>query len=49
MKVRFILPVTIRKRLDHRGYKLLSCQNVRDALSDLLHNINMRCGNKLYR
>ena len=55
MKVHFILPVTIRKRLiftssDHKGYnKLWSCQNVCDALSYLLDDIYIRFGNKLYR
>ena len=52
MKVHFILPVTIREfftSTDHRGYKLWSCQNVRDALSYLLDNINIKFGNKLYR
>ena len=34
---------------DHRGYKLWSCQNVRNALSYLLENIYIRFGNKLYR
>ena len=34
---------------DHRGYKLWSCQNVCDALSYLLDNINIRFGSKLYR
>ena len=34
---------------DHRGYTLLSCQNVCDALSYLLDNIYIRFGNKLYR
>ena len=52
MKVRFILPVTIKKTFftytDHRGYKLWSCQNVCDVLSYLLDNINIRFGNKLY-
>ena len=33
---------------DHRGYKLWSCQNVCDALSNLLNNIYIRSGNKLY-
>ena len=33
----------------NRGYKLWSCQNVYDALSYLLDNINIRCGDKLYR
>ena len=53
MKVNFILLVTIKKAFftstDHRGYKLWSCQNVRDALSYLLNNIYIRFGNKLYR
>ena len=31
---------------DHGGYKLWSCQNVRDALSYLLDNIYIRFGNK---
>ena len=35
---------------DHyRGYHLLSCQNVCDALSFLLDNIYIRFGTKLYR
>ena len=34
---------------DHRGYKLWSCQNVCNALSFLLENINFKFGNKLYR
>ena len=34
---------------DQRGYKLCSCQNVRDALSYFLDNIYIRFGNKLYR
>ena len=34
---------------DHRGYKLLSCQNVCVAISYLLDNTNIRFGNKLYR
>ena len=34
---------------DHRGYKLWSCQNVCDAISNLLNNIYIRSGNKLYR
>ena len=35
---------------DHyRGYHLWSCQNVCDALSFLLDNINIRFGTKLYR
>ena len=34
---------------DHRGYKLWPCQNVCDALSYLLDNINIRYGNKSYR
>ena len=34
---------------DHRGYKLLSCQNVHVAISYLLYNTNIRFGNKLYR
>ena len=34
---------------DHRGYKLLSNQNVCDALSYLLNNIYIIFGNKLYR
>ena len=33
---------------NHRGYTLWSCQNVCDALSYLLNNINIRFGNKLY-
>ena len=53
MKVRIILPVTIRKHFfttaDHRGYKLWDCQNVCDALSYLLDTIYIRFGNKLYR
>ena len=32
----------------HRGYKLWSCHNVYDALSDLLDNTYIRFGNKLY-
>ena len=51
MKVRFILPVTIRKR-----FSLLQTiedinfgQNVCDALQYLLDNIYIRFGNKLYR
>ena len=35
--------------MDHRGYKLWSCQNVCNALSFLLENIYFRFGNKLYR
>ena len=35
---------------DHyKGYHLWSCQNVCDALSFLLDNINIRFGTKLYR
>ena len=35
---------------DHyKGYQLWSCQNVCDALSFLLDNINIRFGTKLYR
>ena len=34
---------------DHRGYELLSCQNVCVAISYLLDNINIGFGNKLYR
>ena len=34
---------------DHRRYKLLSCQNVCDALSYLLDNIYIRFGYMLYR
>ena len=34
---------------DHRGYTLWSCQNVCDALSDILDNIYIRFGNNLYR
>ena len=34
---------------DDRVYKLWSCQNVCDALSYLLDNINIRFGNELYR
>ena len=53
MKVHFILPVMIRKRfctsIDHRGYKLWSCQNVCDAFSYLLDDIYIIFGNKLYR
>ena len=52
MKVRFILPATIRKRFPltgHRGYKLWSLQNVSDALSYLLNNICIRFGEKLYK
>ena len=49
MKVRIILPVTIRKRFSLLGYKLWSCQNVCYALSFLLDNIYFRFGNKLYR
>ena len=52
MKIRFILPVTIRKHFCTstyiRGYKLWSCQNICDALSYLLDNIHIRFGNKLY-
>ena len=44
----------IRTSTDHstdhyRGYHLWSCQNVCDALSFLLDNINIRFGTKLYR
>ena len=54
MKVRFILPVTTRRRFSlvqaiEDNYKLWSCQNVCDALSYLLDNIYIRFGNKLYR
>ena len=51
MKVRVILPVTIKKSVFHfyGGYKLWSCQNVCNALSFLLENIYFRFGNKLYR
>ena len=34
---------------DHRGYKLLSCLNVCDALSYLLDTSYIRFGNMLYR
>ena len=44
MKVRFILPVTIRKR-----FSLWSFQNLFDALSHLLDNIYISFGNKLRR
>ena len=42
---RQFVPWTIRTIL----YKLWSCQNVCDALSYALDNINIRFGNKLYR
>ena len=34
--------------IDHRGYKLWSCQNVCDALSYFLDNIYIRLCTKLY-
>ena len=53
MKVRLILPVTIRKRFSLlrtiEGINFWSCQNVCNALSFLLENIYFRFGNKLYR
>ena len=53
MKVRFVLPATIRTRFlllqTIEGYKLWSCRNVGDALSYLLENTYIRFGNKLYR
>ena len=53
MKVRFILPVTIRKAFftstDNRGCKLWSCQNACDALWNLLDNNYIIFGDKLFR
>ena len=53
MKLRIILPVTIRKRFSLlqtiEGINIWYCQNVSDTLSYLLHNIHIRFGKKLYR